>query len=98
MIGDIDNENTEDPIDESSPDVEATEEISEGNIDLSADDDVSDGSTAEIKVDELVAKLDSLDSEETAHQREIRLKLEALQEQQDDEFGSTYNFNIDEDL
>ena len=78
-------------------DVDITEDDSDDAIELLADDDAGD-STEEINVDALVAKIDSTDTEESAHKREIRLKLEALNEQRDDEFGSTYNFDINEDL
>ncbi len=72
--------------------------VADGDIVVETDDDISSDSTAEFKVDELVAKMDSKDTDEAAREREVREKLEALQEQRDDKFGSTYNFNIDEDL
>jgi len=78
-------------------DAELTEDSSDDVIELLADDDAGD-STEEINVDALVAKIDATDAEESAHKREIRLKLEALNEQRDDEFGSTYNFDINDDL
>jgi hypothetical protein len=78
-------------------DVDITEDDSDDAIELLADDDAGD-STEEINVDELVAKIDSTDAEESARKREIRLKLEALNEQRDDEFGSTYNFDINDDI
>jgi hypothetical protein len=78
-------------------DVDITEDDSDDAIELLADDDAGD-STEEINVDELVAKIDSTDAEEAARKREIRLKLEALNEQRDDEFGSTYNFDINDDI
>jgi len=78
-------------------DADITEDSSDDVIELLADDDAGD-STEEINVDALVAKIDATDAEESAHKREIRLKLEALNEQRDDEFGSTYNFDINDDL
>ncbi len=104
MSGDIDEPGDKDQVEDDLLEDEATDdtsedEISAEEIDLTADDDIiSDGSTAEIKVDELVAKIDSEDPDEAARNRELRQKLDALNEQRDDEFGSTYNFNIDEDL
>ena len=88
MIGDIDEPEDSNPV----------EEDSDTDIDLTADDVIDGGSTAEIKVDALVAKIDSEDAEEVARQREIRRKLDALDKGVDDEFGSTYNFNLDDEL
>jgi hypothetical protein len=93
MTADIDEPGNDDQVEESS-----TEEVRDEDIFLSTDDDVVGDSTAEIKVDELVAKIDSTDAEESARQREIKEKLDALNDQRDDEFGSTYNFDIDKDL
>lgn len=98
MIGDIDEPGDKDQVEDSLSEDEASEDISDDEIDLTVDDDVIDDSTAEVNVDALVAKIDSEDPEEAAHHREVREKLEALAEQRDDEFGSTYNFNLDEDL
>ena len=99
MIGDFDEPNDIDDVDEDESDDIVDEEESDDGIALADDDDDIEGeSTAEIKVDELVAKIESTDAEELARQREIRKKLDALKEARDDEFGSTYNFNIDEDI
>ena len=92
MTGDSDVPETSEGLD-----AELTEDSSDDAIELLADDDAGD-STEEINVDALVAKIDATDTEESAHKREIRLKLEALNEQRDDEFGSTYNFDINDDL
>lgn len=104
MSGDFDEPGDKDQVENNLSEDDAPEDISEDEmsaeeIDLTADDDIiSDGSTAEINVDELVAKIDSEDPDEAARHREVRQKLDALNEQTDDEFGSTYNFNIDDDL
>ena len=103
MTGDIDEPADKDQVEENlsgddAPEDISDDEISAEEIDLTADDIISDGSTAEIKVDALVAKIDAEDADEAARNREVREKLDALNEQRDDEFGSTYNFNIDEDL
>ena len=100
MTGDIDGSHATDEIDtdltdDNSDDTELTDDDSGDEIDLIADDDDGE-STEEINVDALVAKIDATDAEEAARKREIRLKLEALRDQRDDEFGSTYNFDIDE--
>ena len=54
--------------------------------------------TAELKVDELVAKIDAVDPEEVAHDREVRKRLEELREKQDKDLDSTFNFNLDDDV
>ena len=73
--------------------------VADGDIVVDTDDDdVIPDSTAEIEVDKLVAKIDSEDADEVARQREIREKMDALREQRDDKFGSTYNFDLDDDL
>ena len=81
------------------------EEVSE---DLSSDDDdeVADigtetmvGSTAEFKVDEIVAKIDkAADPDEAAHKREVRKRLEEIEEERDEAADSTFNFNLDDEL
>ena len=93
MTGDIDEPDDKDQVEEDSP-----AEVAEDEIDLTADDDIVDNSTAEINVDELVAKIDAEDPNDAAHHREVRKKIAALRDGEDDEFGSTYNFNLDEDL
>jgi hypothetical protein len=104
MSGDIDEPGDKEQVENNLSEDDAPEDISEDevsaeDIDLTADDDIiSDGSTAEMKVDALVAKIDAEDPDEAAHHREIRQKLDALDEQRDDEVGSTYNFNLDDDL
>lgn len=98
MTGDIDEPGDKDQVEDGLPEDETSEDISDDEIDLTVDDDIIDDSTAEINVDALVAKIDSEDPDEAAHHREVRQKLEALAEDRDDEFGSTYNFNLDDDL
>ena len=98
MTGDIDEPGDKDQVEDSLPEDEAAEDVSDDEIDLTVDDDVVVDSTAEMNVDALVAKIDSEDPEEAAHHREVRQKLEVLDEDHDDEFGSTYNFNLDDDL
>jgi len=98
MTGDIDAPGDKDQVEDSPSEDGASEDISDDEIDLTVDDDIVDDSTAEVNVDALVAKIDSEDPDEAAHHREVRRKLDALAEQRDDEFASTYNFNLDEDL
>jgi len=97
MSGDID-EPGNDQVEEDSGEDENLEEVPEESIDLTADDDIVGSSTVEIAVDELVAKIESEDPDEVAHHREVRQKIDALREERDDELGSTYNFNLDDEL
>ena len=96
MTGNIDETGVSDPANDELSD-EISDEVSDDDIVLSTDDEPG-GSTEEINVEALVAKIDLADAEEAARKREIREKLEALNEQRDDKFGTTYNFDIDEDL
>ncbi len=54
--------------------------------------------SAELKVDELVRKIDATNPDEAAHKREVRKRLEEAQEQHDKELDSTFNINLDDDL
>ena len=100
MSSDIDDPVNKDPVADDLAEDQASVEVSESSIDLPAEDDVGmiDESIAKIDVDDLVAKIESKDPDEIAREREIRQKLEALREQRDDKFASTYNFNLDDDL
>ncbi len=93
MTGGIEENGDKEQLEEDS-----TTESSEEEFDLAEDAVIVDETIADTRVDKLVADIDSIDSDESAHQREIRQKLEALDEQRDDEHGSTYNFNLDDDL
>lgn len=65
------------------------------------DDDVDLSETvANLNVDVLVKKIEESDSEELAKKRAAKKRLEELQEKlnEDDEFGSTYAFDLDDDL
>lgn len=67
-------------------------------------DDDDDGDLSEtvagLNVDELVKIIEDSDSEELAKRRAARKRLEELRDDlhTDDEFGSTYAFDLDEDL
>ena len=93
MTGGIEENGDKEQLEEDSK-----EDTSEEEFDLAEDAVLVDETIADTRVDALVADIDSTDTDESAHQREIRLKLEALNEQRDDELGSTYNFNLDDDL
>ena len=64
-----------------------------------SEDNVGDISV-EINVDELVAKLESTDTDDVVRRREIRRRLEELREMREAEkdIDSTYNFNLDDDI
>jgi inactivated superfamily I helicase len=54
--------------------------------------------TAELDVDKLVAKLDTIDDAE--HRKEVHRRLEELAERkrEQEELDSTYNFNLDDEV
>lgn len=88
---DIDNDD-----DDVVEDSDATVVLTEDDI----DDDDGD-SSAEVNVDKLVADFERLASNAaTRKQLEARRRLDALVDdlREDDEFGSTYNFDVDDDL
>lgn len=72
---------------------EAIEEIDEEIV----SDNVG-GMSVEIDVSELVAKVESAESDESDHDRKIRKKLDKIRAQQDDDLDGTYNFNLDDEL
>ena len=62
-------------------------------------DNVGDISV-EINVEELVAKIEAGEGDAAENQKEIRKRLDELEEQrrEEAELDSTYNFNLDDDL
>jgi hypothetical protein len=88
-------ENTVD-IDE---DIELKSE-SEDTVVLDADDDIDNVGdiSVEINVEELVAKIESDENSDSDHKREIRQRLDKLNEERDQNDEGTFNFNLDEDL
>ena len=66
---------------------------------VDADDGLSE-TVVGLDVDAMVAKIENADSEELAKKREAKQRLDKVQEKldKDDQFGSTYAFDIDEDL
>ena len=100
MIGEIKDES---PVDDLDEDVEK-ESLEDSDAELSADaidedDNVGDISV-EINVEELVAKLEATDSDDVVRQREIRKRLDELEDQRkaSEDLGGTYNFNLDDEL
>jgi len=66
---------------------------------IDVNDDLSE-TVVGLDVDAMVAKVENTDSEELAKKREAKQRLDKVQEKldKDDQFGSTYAFDIDEDL
>lgn len=74
-------------------DFDATVVMSEDSVAESLEE------TAEVNVEKLVADVEALKRDETAKkQLEARKRLDEMDLEGDDEFGSTYNFNLDDDL
>ena len=76
---------------------------SDETIVMSTDDDDNDNVgdlSVELNVEELVAKLEATDDDNVARQREIKRRLEQMNQQREDEssLDSTYNFNMDDDI
>ena len=74
-------------------DFDASVVMSEDSVDESL------GGTSELNVDKLVADVEALKGDAVARkQLEARKRLDDIALKGDDEFGSTYNFDIDDDL
>ncbi|HSN52011.1 MAG TPA: hypothetical protein VLS87_05735 [Woeseiaceae bacterium] len=88
-VEELDDEIEDDDLDDEDEDVE----------DMDADDNVGDISV-EINVEELVAKLEASDRDDVARKREIRRRLEELEEMRraSKDLDSTFNFDLDDDL
>ena len=88
------------PVDELDDDVEE-EDLDDGDDveDIDDEDNVGDISV-EINVEELVAKLEATDSDDVARKREIRRRLDELEESRraNEDLDSTFNFDLDEEL
>jgi hypothetical protein len=100
MIGDIKDDMPADELDEDIEDEDLDDDEDLGDDeDLDDDDNVGDISV-EINVEELVAKLEATDSDDVARKREIRRRLDELEEMRrsGEDLDSTFNFNLDDDL
>ena len=91
--------------DNDKTDIDDDEEDLSEELSSEDDDEIADigtetivGTTAEFKVDEIVAKIDKADPDEVAHKREVRKRLEEIAEERDEELDSTFNFNLDDEL
>jgi hypothetical protein len=97
MIGKIKDDT---PVDELDDDLEDDDLEDDDDVeDIDDEDNVGDISV-EINVEELVAKLEATDSDDVARKREIRRRLEELEEMRrsSEDLDSTFNFNLDDDL
>jgi hypothetical protein len=97
MIGDIKDGI---PVDELDDEIEDEDLDDDDDVeDIDEDDNVGDISV-EINVEELVAKLEATDSDDVARKREIRRRLEELEEMRrsSEDLDSTFNFNLDDEL
>ena len=50
------------------------------------------------EVEKLVAKIGDGHTDEAAHKREVRRRLEELAEKRSEDLDSTFNFDLDEDI
>jgi hypothetical protein len=88
------------PVDEVDDDIDDDELDDDDDVeDMDDDDNVGDISV-EINVEELVAKLEATDSDDVARRREIRRRLEELEDMRraNEDLDSTFNFNLDDEL
>ena len=96
MNGEVGNGKDEVDVDDDVEETVAPEDTVVLTEDLA---DIGEGdSTAELKVDELVAKIDK--DADAEHKKEVHRRLEEIEEQkrQEEELDSTFNFNLDDDL
>jgi hypothetical protein len=96
MIGDIKDDI---PVDELDDDIEDDDLDDDDDAEEMDDDNIGDISV-EINVEELVAKLEATDSDDVARRREIRRRLEELEDMRraNEDLDSTFNFNLDDEL
>lgn len=92
MIGETNN-----PGDKDEDDDTVSDAISDGEIIADTEDDNVGDISVEINVEELVAKIESIDDDEAAEKGKVRKKLEEIREKHEDELDGTYNFNLDDD-
>ena len=101
---DFDLDDFDEDSDDDSDDEDLSTDDDDGDIgdDDDGDNDIGTdtmvGSTAEFKVDEIVAKIDKADPNDVAHRREVRKRLEEIAEKRDEDLDSTFNFNLDDEL
>lgn len=100
MIGDIKDGIPADDVDDDIEDETLDDDdVSDMDDDDDDEDNVGDISV-EINVEELVAKLEATDSDDVARRREIRRRLDELEEMRREsrDLDSTFNFDLDDEL
>lgn len=98
MHAGIGNGRLEDDIDD---DLDSTDDSDDVMLSDDDDDDDNIGDiSVEINVEELVAKLESGQGNEAQRRKEIRRRLEEIEEQRRAarDLDSTYNFNLDDEF
>ena len=88
VVDDVEDEASEDTI------------VSDGDLDGDLDGDNIGDISVEINVEELVANIEASGSSDAARQREVRRRLDELEERRrtGDDLDSTYEFNLNDDL
>ena len=96
MIGNIKDDI---PVDDLDDDVEDDDLDEDDDVEDMDDDNVGDISV-EINVEELVAKLEATDGDDITRRREIRRRLEELEDMRraNKDLDSTFNFDLDDEL
>jgi len=89
---------TGDNTDKELEDDTASNDATDENVVLDAADEGFADTIVAANVDSLVAKMDETDVEEAARKRIARKRLEELLEQQSEDLGGTFDFDIDDDL
>jgi hypothetical protein len=99
MHGDIGNGRFEDDIDDDVDSSDDSDDLMLSDDGDDDDDNIGDMSI-EINVEELVAKIERGEGDVAAHKREVRRRLEEIEEQRRAarELDSTYNFNFDDEF
>ena len=101
MIGDIKDGIPADELDDDIEDEVLDDDDDDDVDDMDDDDEDNVGDiSVEINVEELVAKLEATDSDDVARRREIRRRLEELEEMRREsrDLDSTFNFDLDDEL
>ncbi len=93
MVGET-GDTTED-VEDLDSDLESEDEVMSDD-----DDDDAEVMTAEINVEELVAKIDKQDGNELERKKAVKRRLDEIEEHRKEleDLDSTYNFNLDDDL
>ena len=97
MVGNIEDDI---PVDELDDDIEDEDLDDDDDVEEMDDDDNVGDISVEINVEELVAKLEATDSDDVARKREIRRRLDELEDMRraNADLDSTFNFDLDDEL